>query len=139
MKNLFFGIIAFFLVTISSYSQSEKLKIDDLLTKVTDLGDKNGQIVTFDIRYLKSDDLYELSNVKLIEESDWIKSFADGFDPKAFDAQKQKVTIICALPDGTTASTSCGRRDGACVGQAVNTCLNAGGCATVCSSGRYVP
>lgn len=139
MKNFLFGIFATVVFSTFSYAQkkSEPLTIDQVLERVTKLGDESKKIVTFNIEASK--DMYILSNVVLVEESDFIKSFAEAFNQESYNTMRRKISIDCVSGNGSVSSTLCAYNDGACVGSAVMKCLSSGGCAEVCSTGRYIP
>ena len=139
MKKILFGIFATVVFSTFSYSQkkSQPLTIDQVLEQVTKLGDESKKIVTFNIEVSK--DMYILSNVVLVDESDFINSFAEGFDKESYNTMKRKISIDCVKANGSVTSTLCGYNDGACVGTAIRKCLDSGGCAEVCSTGRYIP
>ncbi len=138
MKKLILGIFALLLFSSNSFGQGEKMKIDDLSKKVVDHAITNKKIVTFNADYSRSDDMYILSNVKLETETEWINGFSQGWDPKAFEAERRNIVITCTTNRNTT-QTNCGSNDGGCVGSAIKRCLDGGGCAGACSAGRYVP
>ena len=146
MKKLVFGLIATVLLSNLSFGQEEKIKeevlpINQILEKITELGDTEGNIVTFEIRRFEDDkEQFILRNVVVEKDTEFLTSFMKGYDQKSFDLMRGKVTITCMLADGNAAQTSCGRKDGACIGKAVSECIDAGGCATVCSAkGTYIP
>ena len=139
MKKIVLGLLATIVFSAFNYAQdkSEALSIEQVLEKITKLGDESKQIVTFNIAVSK--DKYILSKVVLVNESDFIKSFAEGFDKDAYYAMKRKISIDCVRSNGSSTTTQCDYNDGACVGAAVKKCLDSGGCAEVCSTGRYLP
>lgn len=144
MKKIVFGLLASVLFTSFTFAQDkvEYLKIENLLEKVTELAEKNQNVVNFEIGYDKSQDLYALSNLK-VENDDYLIGFIKGYvGSTTFEEMKGKIHITCVLANGDWAETSCsgGRAGASCVASAVSNCLNAGGCATVCSAKAfYIP
>lgn len=134
MKNFFLKISVLFLALSFVYSCEKEdatiesgstfSSIEDVLTTMKAKAVKEEKPIIFDLGLQKG--IYDISNIEVVE------NFEEQFE-LAFN-KLNGVQVDCAIGDEIS-STSCpdGEGQGLCVGAAVKSCLDAGGCATACS------
>jgi hypothetical protein len=116
----------------------QKSQISSIVSEMAQLGEKEGKIINYNISF--ENGIFKKENIELVSGSEFVNSFAKGFEQNVNSNRGNTTTITCTFPDGSTDSTTCPSNDGTCVGSAVLGCLNSGGCATVCRVAvTYVP
>jgi len=122
------------LFTSCTQDQAEELPEDynSLELIVTEIGkqaQQEGKIITFDL--VVDGNSFRKENVQVIQDSKFVLGFMEGYDGKPH-TRGNSVDITCMYPDGSETTTTCSVNNSICIGDAVSTCLNGGGCAILC-------
>ena len=108
-----------------------------LLSEIALLGEAEKKIITFDLLFDKHSNTYSYTNVEILKESKKMIDFVEGADP-GFKYQGGTYEVECTDASGAITTTNC--NDYACVGYAVASCVEGGGCAQVCKAkAQYNP
>ena len=111
--------------------------LEAVLSEIAKLGETEQKIITFEIIFDKRSGTYAYDKVEIIKESKQVIDFIKGADP-AFKYMESSYDVECVDAQGNTTITNC--PDYACVGYAVASCVENGGCAQVCKAdGKYYP
>ncbi len=144
------------IIVSSSCSQEESnkpteqiitnLEFNQKLTHIEQQGETTGKMVFFTYNILESGKYNIIKEGELNKKLSWETGFAIGFSKNKntnFSKKSKTVEVACFSSEGTLISnTSCGSGDGGCLGSAIKSCLDKGGCAVVCSEAvmiAYLP
>jgi hypothetical protein len=108
---------------------NETASLDLIVNDIGTQAEKEGKIITFDL--VVDGDSFRKENVKVIQDSKFVIGFKQGYDGTGQN-RGNTVDITCMYPDGTETTTTCASSNSTCIGDAVSTCLNGGGCAVLC-------
>ena len=141
MKYLLKTVFVFtFALFIFSCSQDEQIKntevsqsLESVLSEMSKTAKSENKIVKFTLLINKETDKYGFENIRLLENSQEILDFSRGVNQAiSSKSSSGRYQVDCTDSEGNTTSTSCD--DYKCVGYKVATCVENGGCATVCKA-----
>jgi hypothetical protein len=102
------------------------------------LAEEKGQRITFDL-VLTEDGSFVKENIQFHPHFRAVDAIVYGATGIKKDTSRSW-EVTCHNSDGTTTTTTCATQDEQCLSNAVTSCLNSGGCVTICNMKlQYTP